>query len=208
MSIALHLLRDEATPHARRMAAALRRPEVRMVAARGVRNALQGHFQTKQETGRNKRGWKRQNFWSQVRRSVQAPTASGDVTLVEIDHVGIAQRFFGGVIRARNVTYLTIPAQEKAYGKRAREFNNLEFGMAPDPERGFVLRPALIESRATEVRRTKKGYRARSRIGGVMFWLARQVEQDPDPSALPKDEAVAMAAERPVNAFLDREEQK
>jgi hypothetical protein len=206
VSISILLVQDEARPWSLRMAQAMQRPEVRMVAARGARNKLQDHFQDLQTHRRNKRGWRRQNFWGQVRRSVQAPTPAGDLVLISINHVGIAQRYFGGEIRPRNVDHLTLPAQEKAYGKRAGEFDNLEFGLAPDPERNMQLRPALIESRATEIRRTKKGYKAvRSRIGGVMYWLTRRVVQQEDPTVLPTDRELGDAAEKPVLVFLDRE---
>jgi len=197
MSISLILKQDEVTPWTRRTREALQRPEVRMVAARGVRNALQSKFQDLQNTRPNKRGWKRQNFWGQVRRSVQVPTASGDVVLVSINHVGIAQRFFGGEIRPGNAQYLTIPAREEAYGKRAREFD-LEFAMAPDPERGGVLRPALVSGGAPDGSKARMG-------AGVMFWLTRQVEQKADPSVLPTDRELATAAERPVLTYLDRQ---
>jgi hypothetical protein len=169
---------------------------VARVAARGVRNRVQERFQELEDTHPNKRGWPRQHLWGQLRRSTQAPMPAGPgLFTIEINHVAAAQIYWGGRIRPVNAKYLTLPATAEAYGKRAREFNDLKFGFAPDPELDGAMRPALIQASSTVVsfgREKKDGTRSVNRgatLGGTVFyWLTKEVNQAGFPEMLPTEE--------------------
>jgi hypothetical protein len=114
---------------------------------------------------------------------------------ISVNHVAARQRFEGGDIAPTRGKYLTIPATGEAYGKRAREFNNLRFAIVQG-------RPALVEAEATKVRfgnRKKDGSRTVFKgetTSGLtpFFWLVRHVHQEPDRSILPSDEQIGATA--------------
>src|SRR5574341_195301 len=161
--------------------------KVRPLIGRAVTNRVQSHFYSLNSARANKLGGKRTNFYSSAAKSTQFQTTSDGVT-VSINKQGIRQRLQGGVIRPKNAKYLTIPAIAEAYGRRAREFSNLEFGFAKD-ESGD-LRPALVEAQATLLKRNRKGrLKSGGEVGGKAFyWLGRSADKDPDPSVLPTKE--------------------
>lgn len=64
---------------------------------------------------RNKSSWPSTSFWQQAARSVQG-VASGGVAIISADKIGLAQRLYGGTIKARNAKNLTIPICAEAYG--------------------------------------------------------------------------------------------
>jgi hypothetical protein len=158
-------------------------PATRKVMGRGVANTLRKHFSKLDRQRPNRLGGTRTHFYGQVRRSVQQPVLlGGDGVKVSIPHVGIAQRYFGGKIEPVNVDWLTIPARSEAYGKRAREFNDLDF---------VLFRPdlaALVQRDQTDVGSGEESG------GGVFFWLKKEVEQQPDPTVLPTDAELQTAA--------------
>lgn len=192
------------------------RDAIAAVASRGVANRVRENFDHLERTRPNKKGFPRTHLWSQFRRATQNPTAIGGGWLaVAVNHVAVAQRLFGGPIRPVNADFLTLPATAEAHGKRAREFNNLEFGIAPDPELGGALRPALIEAQSQAVsfgRRKKDGTRTvkpgELRGGRVYYWLARMVNQRPDPAVLPTEAELVKAAEMPARDFMMRQQQR
>ena len=211
MGIALVISAEEIglTPRVKEM---LDPTAVARVAGRGVAEAIRANYQ-KLETGRpNRHGWRRQHLWSQLRRSTQNPVPIADGLMsVMVNHVAAAQRYFGGIIRAIAARMLTIPAVEEAYGKRAGEFSDLEFGFGFDPELQ-KMRPALVQAKRTEVsfgRRRKDGTRKMKRGrelgGGVYYWLTRKVEQKADPTTLPSEAEMRAAAIEPTRRYIARE---
>jgi len=115
-----------------RLADGVKRPEVRRVMGRGVATRLRKHFSELDSKRANRLGGKRTHFYGEVRKSVQNPLVEApDGVMVAINHVGIAQRYFGGVIEAKPGSKLTIPVHPEAHGKRAREFNDLTRSTSP-----------------------------------------------------------------------------
>ncbi|MCW5556615.1 MAG: hypothetical protein KIT22_02035 [Verrucomicrobiae bacterium] len=89
----------------------IERPEALLaVLGRDAANQLRSHFRGKDRTP-NQLGGKRTHFWRQVADSVQAPrlTNGGHAVVVSITHPAIAQKLKGGRIRAKRVSFLTIP---------------------------------------------------------------------------------------------------
>lgn len=138
-------------------------------------------------------------FWKRAARATSFESAgpssgvAGSVT-VAVDQIGVQQRLLGGTITAVNAKYLTIPARAEAYGKSAREFSNLRFVAFASGA------AALVESDHTTIafgRTRKDGTRKVSgttRGGGVMFWLKRSVNQQPDRGVIPSGEAIGQTA--------------
>lgn len=174
----------------------------------------------------NALGGKRTNFYAQAARGTSSEMRPNGFA-VSVNQVGIRQRFFGGTITPKGgKKYLTIPMRAEAYGRRARDFNNLRFAMVPG------IGPALVEANATLIRRTKKGFVPASRGGsgythlfgemegvkassvsggdygntggGVMYRLVRKVQQRPDPSVLPSREALISGITIAGKSYMDR----
>ena len=198
MSLSLHLtVSDHVSGPLQRLGAAVRGPEVRKVMGRGVATTLRKHFTALDEERANTMGGRRTHFYGQVRRSVQNPALVGDSAVsVSINHVGIAQRYFGGTIEAAPGKALPIPARTEAYGRRPGEFNDLH--LVVFKSLGLA---ALVQRDQTAVsigRRRKDGSRqvkqGAERGGGVFFWLVKRVYQQPDPTVLPTDEELQSSA--------------
>jgi hypothetical protein len=176
---------DRASPSFQRLAAAVQRPDVRKVMGRAIVGTLRKHFTRLDAERPNKLGGARTHFYGQVRRSVQQPElAGGDGVKVSINHVGIAQRYFGGEIVPKAAKWLTLPVHPEAYGHRAREFSDLDF--VPLEGRRAMLVRSNPESPTN--------------IGEVFFLLVKRVIQRADPTVLPSDEQVTADA---VNAGED-----
>lgn len=137
------------------------------------RNLISDHFG---ELGTNKRGWPTTNFWSQARKATSWQQVS-EGTKISIAKIGVAQRYFGGVIEPVNAKMIAYPIDAESYGKVPSEFPDL-----------FVIT-------------TKKGkYLVRRETTGIkgalkfLFRLRESVDQKPDPNVLPTREEIASTA--------------
>ncbi|MBI4027887.1 MAG: hypothetical protein HY360_23080 [Verrucomicrobia bacterium] len=182
---------------------------VRSVGGRALVNTLRAHFFRLDRERANQLGGKRTHFYGQVARSVQDPRLDGDTINVSINHIGIAQRYFGGEITPKKAKYLTIPARAEAYGKRAREFDDLQilFG------RGGPV--ALVQREQLEItlgRKRKKGDRKVETEeivgGGIFYWLVKSVTQKPDPTILPPENELLADARAAALAEINRQRGK
>ncbi|WP_221029902.1 hypothetical protein [Actomonas aquatica] len=177
-----------------RLSDRIKRPEVRRVMGRAIATSLRKHFSKLDRERPNKLGGRRTHFWGQVRRSVQQPALIADEgVMISINHVGIAQRYFGGIIQARPGGKLTIPVHPEAHGRRAREFD---------------LTPIFFAD-GSGILVDDTNPNAPGGIGEVYYRLVDQVDQEPDPTVLPDDdqlEAVGLdAGEDYVRTLLARE---
>jgi hypothetical protein len=142
------------------------------------------------------------NFWADAARLTNYRADAQGVTTA-ISKQGVTQRYFGGEIKAKPGSYLTIPAREEYYGRRAREFNNLRFAILPGQG------PVLIEAERTELRssRRRKGetvsdFAQTADSGGVAYWLRRRVKQDANPDVLPPRLEIGATAVAAIRDFL------
>lgn len=189
--------------------ARINQDDVAHVGGRGVANLLRDHYFQLDRSLPNKLGGPRTHFWGQVARSVQNPVTQGGAAAVSINHVGLAQRLFGGIIRAgRSISsatgkltqFLSIPARAEAYGKTPGQFNDLEF---VPTRRGGGMLVQTYQSLVGWHKRSKSWLR--HEVGGlVMFWLVKEVDQKPDPRALPREEFITAAATNAMNSYLSR----
>lgn len=153
--------------------------------ARSVANHIKAHFARLDASRANALGGKRTHFYAQAARGTQHHVLP-DGFVIGVNQVGIRQRWLGGKITAKNSKFLTIPASPEAYGKRAREFNDLRLAVL-----GGKL--ALVKAEATQVRfgrKRKDGSRKVSAVAEstgleVMYWLKRSVNQQGDSSVMP-----------------------
>lgn len=194
LNISIH---DRATPELQRMLTALDPDKLKPEIGRSVVNQLKTHFYNLNSTRANELGGRRTQFYSQAAKSTQYQTQE-DGVLVSVNHVGIRQRLQGGPIKPVKTKYLTIPALAEAYGKRAREFDNLRF--IPTRRGGM-----LVEADATRVSFGKRGAKSKGEVGGrVFYWLVPSVFQEPDPSVVPAEQAIEATALQQVRKAFDR----
>ncbi len=166
-----------------------------LACGRELGNQLKSHFRKKDAAEPNKLSSRREHFWLQVSRTVSAPTQSGfNAISVSINDPRIAQKVFGGTITAKRAGALTIPVEEKAYGRTAATF-----------ERETGLKLFLLKSsKGNAVLATKL------QGGGieVEYLLAKSVTQKADPTALPDERDLEKAILARGQAVVDRENQE
>jgi len=112
------------------------------------------------------------------------------------------------VVRPKNSKYLTIPVHRDAYGKRAREFDDL-FALRTGPKKTLVLArrvdtaPSVSRQVAGRGRPTVRR-RQRSFTGGVetMYVLVTGAEIPADPTLIPFEDLTAEARDS-AEAFLN-----
>jgi hypothetical protein len=162
---------DAATPELLSIASQLKNPDALYKdMGRRASEDLRKHFRARDTSQPNKLGGRRTHFWLEVRNAVQQPVLSGDSIHIVINHPVIAGKVFGGIIRAKNASALTIPLHELAYGRRASTF---------EEETG----KKLFRPKGKNVLMTD--------IGGeivAIYALVKSVNMRPDPDALPSDQ--------------------
>ncbi len=142
------------------------------------------------------------HFYFQGSRSVHSDVV-GTKAIVSVNQIGIAQRYFGGPIVAgangSGKQWLTIPAREEAYGHRAGEFSDLHFVFFRE---GLA---ALVQNEQSSLGGRRGSHKGETLGGGVFFWLVREVNQEPDPTVLPKAEEITGAAVAAIGDVLMRD---
>jgi hypothetical protein len=91
-----------------------------------------------------------------LRNSVLMEVGEDGIPQVSAGGVGVpyaAAQEFGATIIPKNVQWLTIPATDEAFGKKATEFGDLKFRLV-NPQLAMLFRPTTNE---------------------VLFWLKKQV---------------------------------
>jgi hypothetical protein len=121
------------------------------------------------------------NFYEDAADSVSDHDLGGGVE-IRIDKAGMAQRFYGGTIKAVNYSHLWIPIKgSEAEGKSAGEFDDLV---------------PIIN------RTTNKGVALKD--GEPLFALVEEIDQAPDPTVLPTAEEYAAVAADAINLVVDK----
>ena len=199
-------VKDDVTPAHARVQRALTDGTVETVIGRAVTQQFQRHF--RRLAGERHHSGASANFYTDAARSTTF-TAQPREVVITVAKIGMAQRFYGGPILPVRRKYLTIPATEEAYGKRAGEFSNLRFGFAEN--RYGNLAPALVKTSASLIRfgrKKKDGTRTVKRFGSVggeaVFFLVKKVFQRADPSVLPEQGEVIDTAAQATDALLTR----
>lgn len=165
-------------------------------AGREVANQLKSHFRKKDRSGANKLSDRRTHFWLQIASSVNAPVVAGATTVtVTIADPRFAQKFFGGTITAKNAGALTIPVEERAYGRTAATFER-ETGL-----KLFLVKTGkgAFENAVLAVKDDQgRGFT-------VEYLLTPSVKQQADTDALPEKTALETAILKRAQRMVDRE---
>lgn len=143
-------------------------------ATEGVKDAVQEHFRSL-NLSRHRAEAPRPGFYAIARESTIAAVASdeeGSVAVTGPD--GIAQRYFGGTIKAKPGRYLAIPVVPEMTGIRAREVYE-RLGLIRIVNQGTGKGVLLDPS------------------GKVIYALTRQVTQRPDRTVLPSPKTMTEA---------------
>jgi hypothetical protein len=172
-----------------RLRRGLERPDVRRVMGRSIAGALRRHFSKLDGQRANRLGGSRTHFYGAARRAVQQPQLiGGDGVVVSVNHLGIAQRYYGGTITPKTAKALTLPVHPDAYGHRAREFSDLQF----IPSR----RPGVFGILARPNPDSPTG------IGEAYYVLVKRVTQAPDPTVLPDFRTLEQTALEAADAYV------
>ena len=197
-------LKDSITPELAKLRGEFSQDRVKLAAGGAVKRLLMDHFRDLDSSRANQLGGKRTHFYASAARGVEYDAVSDGVE-VWVHNVGIAQRYYGGIIKPVNAKYLTIPARAEAYGKRAGEFTDLEVLYGRNGPYALAQREQHEIQFGVKRRKGKKEYFVKSVGissigGGIFYWLKKQVQQDPDPSVIPGDSIMAESA---VMGMLD-----
>ena len=160
---------------------------VMMIAARGVDSALKKHFRGKNQRP-NKQGGPKQNFWAQIRDSVQSFRAGSDSAIVQVNDPRLNPHVFGATITPKAAKSLAIPIHASSYGVRAATFDDLVF------------------------LRSKKGGKTVGVLGRgkgedftALYVLVKSAKIPKDPTALPSDAELQLAVDTAVKSWLARQ---
>jgi len=201
---------DRATPAVLEFARRLNAKALQEAIGGGVGRLIIANFRALDSERANEMGGKRTHFYADAARGTDW-TADAAGATVTIRKTGIAQRLFGGTILPLKGNWLTIPARREAYGKKAREFDNLVpiFGKALGAGAGALVARESSNISITKDRRRGMGGKLRVRKtgdegGGVYFWLVKSVTQRPDPTVLPTDRDMLTAAIAAGDDYLRR----
>lgn len=172
--------------------------QIHAVMAAGALPVAQRHFQGKATTEKNPYGV-RSSFWNRMLSGTKA-LATNEFGIVRMPPE-VGGRYFGGTRTPKKAKYLTIPARAEAYGKSARDFNNLRFAVLP------VGGPALVEAEATKIKRRKsKGTtvvkQGEETGGAVFYWLKRKVTVSADRTVLPTEAEIKAGVDRALNTYF------
>jgi hypothetical protein len=198
---------DFKTDKAERIEALMIKPrEINAVIARNVSNVITNYLYTYDRSHPNKLGGKRTHLVSDMAKSTLFESDEQSAR-INIYHEAARQRIEGGTIKPVNgPKYLTLAAISEAYGKRAREWNNLE--ILYSKRNGQVTPVALVGTRSTPVGRGAPKRKGRIKpisktSGRVVYWLVKSVTQNPNPNLLPGEDKILEASIRAVDALFN-----
>jgi len=178
-----------------RIVSATKNPRpILMAAGREAANRLKAHFRAKDRSEANHLSERRSHFWQQVAQSVQSPVQEEAYSVsVTISDPRFAQKLFGGRITAKAADALTIPVEERAYGRTTDTF-----------ERETGLKLILIKTGkgafANAVLAVKEGKGLT-----IEYLLTPSVNQKADTDALPLKSALETALLARAQKVLDRQ---
>ena len=170
--------------------------ELLAAAGRELGNQLKKWFRAKDISEPNQLSERRSHFWLAVARTVSAPEMITDNSVaVTINHPAFAQKVFGGIIRAKAAGALTIPVEERAYGRTAATF-----------ERETGLKLFLIRTGKGAFQNAVLAVKAGKGLI-VEYVLKKSVFQQRDPNALPVASQLEAAILARAQSFMNNEAQ-
>jgi hypothetical protein len=164
---------------------------------------FQKHFRGMSSSNKNRLG-ARGGFWNRMLSST-VPVGTSEAAVVRMPRE-IALRYFGGTVTPKGgAKYLTIPARTEAYGKSARDFNDLRFVPFKSGAKALVQRAQTRVSYRKDRKTGKtKAVRGRERGGLVFYWLVPSATIRGDKAVLPSDDQVITGVRRGIDGYLRR----
>ena len=193
---------DNATPTMMRLAAALNAGEsMNRAIAEAALPVFQNHFRGLAGSNKNRFG-ARGGYWNRMLSGTKA-VGTNQAAIIRMPRE-MALRYFGGTVTPKGgAKNLSIPARTEAYGKSARDFNDLRF-----VQFGRGGAKALVQRDQTSFTRTKSGKRkgqisGQREIGGMVFyWLVPKATIRGDRSVLPDEQEIIKGARRGLESYL------
>lgn len=161
------------------------------IAGRSAQNTLRKHF-TQRNQVTNKKGWRRQFFWQQIRDSVQLATTDTSATVV-VNDPRFLLKVFGGVVRPKRAKALAIPLKEEFCGVNPSTF----------PKDKFIV----VKSK----KGNSIGLLAEKQPDGSLrlaYVLRKLATHRPDPNALPPLDDILAGVQKAVVDYRERELQR
>lgn len=166
------------------------------VAGRELANQLKKWFIARDRSSANRLSERRSHFWLAVSRMVQNPEQTGYNSIsVSITHPAFAQKVSGGPIHAKAAGALTIPVEERAYGRTAATFEH---------ETGLKLFLLVIGKAKSGFQTAVLAAKEQGRLV-VEYILTKSVNQAADPNALPPMSELEKAILARAQSFSDNE---
>lgn len=172
--------------------AAMQPARIAKVVGPRVNELTRGHLVA---NGTNQRGWPSTGFWEDAARATGWKDMGDGSVLISIAKIGVRQRYRGGAIVPKNVKFLTIPIHPDAYGKTAKDFDNLILITTP---KGAYLAQGSFESLGLtkDGRRTRRGRGSpiKRQVLTFLFKLSSGVDQVANPNVIPSPADYTRAA--------------
>lgn len=169
-------------------------------AGREAGSQLRAWFRQRDKTNANRLSERRVHFWLQVAQSVNQPVVEGPFTVsVTISDPRFAQKLFGGTITAKLAGALSLPVEEKAYGRSAATF---------EAETGLKL--ILVKTGGSAANNLENAVLAVADPNDpkrltVEYILTKSVTQQADTEALPPKSKLEQAILARAQKVLDNE---
>jgi hypothetical protein len=204
------IVKDRATTGLAKLAAAVEADALNDVVGESATREVQKNFTELDAARPNQMGGRRTHFYADAGGGTSYRRVP-DGAVVSIVKDGIRVRIMGtahlpgGAIRPVNVKKLTIPARAEAYGRSAREFDDLVPLYRRNAGRTEAF--ALAQAEAQPVspgKKRKDGTTVRGKVrgGAIMFWLVSQSVQGPDPTVIPSDQRLMGAVHGDLDAYF------
>jgi hypothetical protein len=203
-------LTDYVTPRLAALRRAIAPDRLNAIAGRAAVNLIKQHLRDRDAETRNKLGGPRSHYFNDAADATNFQPAPGGV-VVQISQPGIRMKFEGGVIKPVNSKALTIAACAEAYGKRAREFDNLVLVWPKGANRGWLEEAPSQDINVTS-RKRKSGERSykvkpgAERGGKIMFWLVSKATITTDPTVIPDPRDIEDEVSLRLISYIDRQD--
>jgi hypothetical protein len=176
------------------------------IIGRSATNAIRDHLFGLNLSRPNALGGPRTNFYASAARATHFDEVD-DGVVISINHVGIAQRCYGGTIRPVHAKYLTIPARAEAHGKRAGEFAGLVVLWGRNGPYALAIGEKTFSQRTYGQGKKRGAVSTRnisSQQGAILFWLVKSSTQEADPTVLPDKDNIYQNIRYDVANYMDR----
>ncbi len=205
LPVNVRITRDTLSPSLQAAAARYSTARLGAVAGRAISGEVRKYLFSINPGRANKLGGRRTNFYQRAGQSTSFEVgATGSSVFISL--LGFRQRYYGGKITAAPGKALSIPVAPEAYGKRPREFNDLEViqWMKDGKLVAGLARRSSTQIRLTTDRKTgQKRYKAAGQRGGeILYIFKKSVMQEGDTTILPEMDQLATAGRNAISEFV------